>query len=263
MLYITGLTKRIFVIVVFILCRADMAHSTPPKKDIYQIRIYRLKTNEQLQQVDSFLKTAWLPAVHRAGIGKVGVFQPLANDTAGVKSVYVFIPFASMDALIRLDKKLAGDAVYTAAAKSFTAAAFDHPPYERMESVLLEAFNGQKHFVLPAKTKGTVFELRSYESPTENLHDKKVAMFENGEIKLFSKLGFHTVFYANVISGNRMPNFMYMPSFESLDEKNAHWKTFGNDPQWKEMSALPVNENKVSVSRIESILMKATDYSDF
>src|SRR4051794_11125661 len=91
-------TKRILAITVFILYRAAIAHSMPPEKDFYQIRIYRLKSNEQLQKLDSFLKLAWLPAVHRAGIGKIGVFQPLANDTAAVKSVYVFIPFPSMEA---------------------------------------------------------------------------------------------------------------------------------------------------------------------
>ncbi|MGZ5191416.1 MAG: NIPSNAP family protein [Flavisolibacter sp.] len=69
-------------------------------------------------------------------------------------------------------------------------------------------------------------------------------------------------FYAKVIFGTRMPNFVYMPSFSSVDDRNAHWKTFGNDPDWKAMQAKPEYENKVSVSRIESILMKAAEYSD-
>jgi hypothetical protein len=66
-----------------------------------------------------------------------------------------------------------------------------------------------------------------------------------------------------VISGSHMPNFMYMPSFASVEARNEHWKTFGADPEWKAMSSDPVNENKVSVSHIDSILMQAADYSDF
>jgi hypothetical protein len=88
-------------------------------------------------------------------------------------------------------------------------------------------------------------------------------MFENEEIKLFKKLEFNVVFYARVIAGGRKPNFIYMPSFESIEARNEHWKTFGADPEWKAMSSNPVNENKVSVSRIESILMKAAEYSDY
>jgi hypothetical protein len=254
---------KIVSLLVLLLALSSLSSFTaPPKKDIYQVRIYRVKSDEQVSRVDSFLRDALLPALHRTGLKKIGVFKPLANDTAVIKSVYVLIPFSSIEEFTRLEGKLQKDEVYNTSAKNFTDAASDHAPFERMESILLEAFNGQKHLVLPEKKPGNLFELRSYESPTEHLHHKKVDMFENEEISLFKKLDFRTVFYARVISGSRMPNFMYMPSFTSMDEKNAHWKTFGNDPEWKRMSSDPVNENKVSVSHIDSILMLATDYSD-
>ena len=51
--------------------------------------------------------------------------------------------------------------------------------------------------------------------------------------------------------------------FESVEKRNAQWKVFGNDPQWKDISTRPENENKVSVSHIDSILMHSTEYSDF
>ncbi len=119
--------------------------------------------------------------------------------------------------------------------------------------------------LLPSsKNTERVFELRSYESPTEDLSEKKIAMFNTGgEINIFKRLGFNPVFYARVISGNRMPNFMYMPVFDNVLHRNAQWKIFGSDPQWKEISAKPENENKVSVSHIDSILMHSTSYSDY
>ena len=238
------------------------AAAAPPAKDLYEIRIYHLKTREQVQQVNEYLKDAWLPAVHRAGISKVGIFEPVGNDTAAAKSIYILLPLRSAKQLLQLQKRLMQDEAYLSASQSFRAAPSDHPPYERLESILLEAFDGQKHWVLPQKNAAMVFELRSYESPTEKLHEKKMAMFEHEEIALFKKLDFHTVFYARVISGSHMPNFMYMPSFSSIDERNAHWKIFSADPQWKEMSNRPENENKVSVSHIESTLMHAAAYSD-
>ena len=38
------------------------------------------------------------------------------------------------------------------------------------------------------------------------------------------------MFYASVLAGARMPNLMYMTTFENQAERDAHWKTFGDDP---------------------------------
>ncbi len=240
------------------------ANAAPPKKDFYQVKIYHVKSNDQVSMVDDYLKNAYLPALHRAGIKNIGVFKPIANDTASDKLIYVFIPFSSEDAWVNISEKIEKDNAYMTAAKPFMEAPSDKAPYNRMESILMEAFPGQPHLVAPpAKNAERVFELRSYESPTENLHKKKMAMFNTGgEIPLFNRLGFNPVFYGKVISGSHMPNFMYMPIFESVDQRNAQWKKFGEDPVWKDISNRPENENKVSVSHIDSILMHDTDYSD-
>jgi hypothetical protein len=108
-----------------------------------------------------------------------------------------------------------------------------------------------------------IYELRSYESPTEHLHKTKVRMFnEGGEIALFKRLNFNAIFYARVLSGSKMPNLMYLTTFENMAEHDAHWKAFGNSPEWKALTAMPEYENKVSVSRNESILMHPAEYSD-
>jgi hypothetical protein len=56
---------------------------------------------------------------------------------------------------------------------------------------------------------------------------------------------------------------MYMPVFNNLEHHSAQWKRFGQDTVWKDISARPENQNKVSVSHIDSILMRAAEYSDF
>ncbi|MEO8414144.1 MAG: NIPSNAP family protein [Ginsengibacter sp.] len=232
--------------------------------DFYQLKIYHLKNDDQVAQVDQYLETAYLPALHRLGIKNIGVFKPIANDTATVKFIYVLIPFTSLDAWAKLDQKLDKDAAYVSAAKGFIAASFDKAPYERMESVLLDAFSAQGHLVVPpTKSAERVFELRSYESPTLHLAEKKMAMFNKDEIDIFNRLKFNPVFYGQVVSGSRMPNLMYLPIFDNVEQRNAQWKAFGGDPKWKEISTDPVNENKVSVSHIDSILMHGTSYSDY
>jgi hypothetical protein len=82
-------------------------------------------------------------------------------------------------------------------------------------------------------------------------------------VEIFKRLGFNPLFYGKVISGSRMPNLMYMPVFDNVEKRNEGWKAFGADAQWKEISTNPENENKNSVSHIDSILMHSTPYSDY
>ena len=87
-------------------------------------------------------------------------------------------------------------------------------------------------------------------------------MFNEGkEIELFNKLNFNAVFYAKVIAGNRMPNLVYMTSFNNMDDRNAHWKAFSADPTWKIISNLP--QYLKTVSKADIVLMTAKDYADF
>jgi hypothetical protein len=107
-----------------------------------------------------------------------------------------------------------------------------------------------------------VYELRSYESASEKKYWKKVEMFnEGGEIDLFSRLNFNAVFYAEVISGPAMPNLMYMTSFENMEDRNAHWKAFSNDPKWKELTSMKEYEKTVSKNVI--LFLRPKSYSSY
>src|SRR5690606_26546023 len=83
--------------------------------------------------------------------------------------------------------------------------------------LLLTAFIDSPNVQLPnlASPKSErVYELRSYEGPTEAYYRNKVDMFNEGdEIGLFKRLGFNAVFYGEVIAGSRMPNLMYLTTF--------------------------------------------------
>ena len=242
--------------------------ATSAKRDFYQIKIYHLKTEEQEKKVDAFLKEAYLPALHRVGISKVGVFKPIINpETAkpsDEKLIYVFIPFSSRDEFFKLEQKLEKDKAYWNDGKAYHDAVFSEPPYDRIESILLNAFEKSPHFSLPALTaasKERVYELRSYEGHTEKISDNKIKMFNDGdEIGLFKRLGFNAVFYAEVVSGNRMPNLMYLTTFENRAARDEHWKAFSADAYWKKLSAMP--EYQKNVSKNDTRFFYPTDYSD-
>jgi len=234
-------------------------------REFYSIRIYQLKNAEQEARVDNYLQRAFLPALHRMGIADVGVFKPVGNDTALVRRIYVLIPFKSLEQFTGLSAALAKDAQYLSDGKDYLDASYDQAPYDRIESILLQAFPDMPRHNVPAALQGPraerVYELRSYEGPTEKYFANKVHMFnEGGEIPLFQRLGFNAVFYASVLSGSHMPNLMYMTSFDNLASREQHWKTFSADPAWKQLSGSPQYQH--NVSHIDIVFLHPTEYSE-
>ena len=68
-------------------------------------------------------------------------------------------------------------------------------------------------------------------------------------------------FDGEVVAGSKMPNLMYMTSFDNMAEREAHWKTFREDAQWVSIKDLP--EYLHTVSKNDQVLLRAKSYSDF
>lgn len=236
-----------------------------PVREFYQLTVYHFQNEKQEQILDNYFKNSLLPALHRMKINNVGVFKSLANDTVPDKLIYVFIPFRSLEMATELPSKLKADVDYASAGAEYLDAAYNDPPYSRMETILLRAFPLAPQMQLPSlqsAKKERVYELRSYESATEKKFQNKVQMFNQGdEIGLFKRLNFNAIFYSEVISGSKMPNLMYMTSFENKAARDDHWKTFVNDPYWKNLSSMPEYQN--NVSHIDITFLYPADYSDF
>ena len=256
--------KKIFRLAVIFLLTSVCLQSNA-QKEIYEIQVYKLKSSDQEKATDNFLRDVYLPAMHRLGIKQVGVFKPLSNDTATIKKIIVIVQYISLDVWRRSKSNIETDPVYVNAAKSFDDADTSNLPFTRLESTILEAFPDQPKLI-PTTLKSNpdaLYELRSYESPTEELHRKKVNMFNaGGEIILFKRLDFQAVFYADVLSGSQMPNLVYMVVFSNSADREAKWKEFGSSKEWKTISVDPKYRNNVSVNHIDSILMHRTPYSD-
>ena len=253
---------KISTLFLFLFCLLTLNVSA----EFYQLKVYHIKTSQQEASVDEFLEKAYLPALHRAGITRIGVFKPVlvADIVPTEKLIYVFTPFNDYGEMAKLLKKLAKDETYLVAGKSYLEALYTNPPYDRVETILMNPFEGHPKFKLPVLSspkKTRIYELRSYESHTEALAKNKIEMFNKGdEIGLFKRLNFNAVFYGEVISGSRMPNLMYLTTFENKVDRDAHWKTFGADAYWKELSARPNYKN--NVSKNDTRLLFPTDYSD-
>ncbi|MGB4398832.1 MAG: NIPSNAP family protein [Daejeonella sp.] len=237
--------------------------SQSKKTPFYEIKVYHFENAGQEELIDNYLKNALLPAMNRKGIKNVGVFKPVNNNTSEDKRIYVLVPFKSTKQFTDMPEQLAKDAMYNENGKAYLDVAYNKAPYKRMESIFIKAFDLMPNMELPAlknELSKRVYELRSYEGPTEKMYTRKVEMFNTGgEISLFKRLGFNAVFYGSVIAGSRMPNLMYMTTFEDMAARDEHWNTFRVDEEWKKLSAMDYYKN--TVSRNETILLNPTGYS--
>lgn len=234
------------------------------KRDYYQLKIYTLETEEQEARMDQFLEQAYLPALHRAGIKKVGVFKPIEKPVDAANYMMVFIPINNLQQVEELGGKLAADKVYLEQGKNYIQSSHDPAPYARIESILLKAFESMPEYGVPefdTPRSERVYELRSYEGATEQLYERKVEMFNKGESKLFKDLGFQPIFFGEVISGAHMPNLMYLTTHASVKAQEKNWEAFRIHPEWLKMKELDRYQNTVSNST--KYYLYPTNYSDF
>lgn len=250
---------------VFIFAMAINGHSQVQNRQYYQLKTYTLLNEKQDSLMDAYLEDAYLPALKRAGIENVGVFKYRPNNFLTANKIFVLIPFVSLEQFENLDAMLAQDKSYVSAGMPYINAKYDEPPYERINSTLMKAFTGMPQ-MKPSEVQGDrkdrVYELRSYESPTEATYQNKVAMFNiGGEIELFESVGANAVFYAEVLSGDRMPNLMYMTTYQNMEKRDAVWESFFGSEKWGELSTDPKYLN--NMNKADKMLLYPTEYSDY
>jgi len=257
----------ISVIATLIICSfsAITFGAKPGKQQYYELRIYRLKDPGKSAIIDKYLKDAFIPAMHKAGIQTIGVFKPVEADTAFGKMVYVLIPYKTIEQYLGAVTALEQDPVHQQAGKDFLDAPYNDAPFTRYESVFMKAFSSMPQLRVPSFTtprQERIYELRSYGSWTEAKAQKKIHMFnEGGEVAIFEKIGANAVFYGQVLLGSLKPRLMYMTTYSDMKSHDEHWKAFGSHPDWKALSANPEYAN--TVIKANAYLLHPTDYSDY
>lgn len=230
------------------------------KQEHYELRAYRIKDAAKQTVVSAYLEKALLPALNKMGIDRVGVFKVM--DKPEDLSIYVLIPFKTMEALAELSPKLLADADYQKAASEMHALPKSDPAYTRIDSRFYKAFSGMPVIEMPAQTarkEPRMFEMRIYESHNEERAALKRDMFNTGEMQLMRDIGLAPVFYGEALIGSDVPHLNYLLSASSKEEHKKHFDTFKTHPTWIGMKDLP--KYKDTVSKITSILLVPADYS--
>jgi hypothetical protein len=224
----------------------------PAAQEFYLLRKYTLQTGPQLALTQNYFEHALIPALNRMAITPVGAFKlDIGPETP---TYYLLIPATSVEALTTLDARLVADTEFLKAAASFWGAPATAPAFVRVESSLLSAFGGWPKLVVPKSAK-RIFQLRTYESASDAGHIRKVQMFNEAEIGIFTRTGLAPVFFGDTLIGHRMPSLTYMLTFEDVPDLIKKWAAFGSDPAWKDLSHRPGNTDPEIVSNISNLYL--------
>ncbi len=231
-------------------------------REFYELRLYHLRRGPKQKLFDDFYREAAIPALNRAGVSAVGVFNVMLGPDS--PTAYVLLPYKSLDAYVTANERVRSDPDYQKAGADFLNATAAEPAFVRVESSLMVAFDTIPKLEVPAaaaEKKPRIFELRTYESHSKKANLKKIEMFNTGEIAIFRRTGLQPVFFGETLIGPKLPNLTYMLVYENMAARDKCWSAFGSDPEWKKLSSTPGYTDPEIVSNISNVLLRPAAYS--
>jgi hypothetical protein len=235
--------------------RARMARTGV--RQFYELRRYEVSTAEQRAAFEKFAGEAMIPALNRRGVKPVGVFFPEKD----LSPVYVLLPHQLIQTFAKLTEGLWKDEEFLQAGSAVVDASMSSPAYKNLEVQLMVAFEGMRRLETPVTDPGRVFQLRTYESPSEKTALKKIEMFNSAELEIFRKTGLHAVFFGQALAGTKMPNLTYMLAFKDMQEQQENWKKFNADPDWQKLKDMPEYKDILRKDGITNLFLTPSSYS--
>lgn len=233
--------KKINLIAVFLF--VTFGAFAQAKKEFYELRTYELKFGSPRSNIENYFKNALFPALNKYGVKNIGAFGEMgASDPA---KIYIFIPYSSIEEFASINAKIKTDEDFLKATQEYNALPPEKAPYARYTSSLMNAFDGIPQLVKPTADQ-KLFELRTYESYSEDAARRKRKMFNDEELKIFRDTKLNSVFFGEIIAGEHQPCLTYMLAFKNMEERDANWKVFGSNPDWKRISGAAEYANSVS-----------------
>ena len=231
-----------------------------PANSFYHLLYFYMRAGTQVDRTTQYLSGVFLPAARRAGLAPVGFFSPVVGERSPfILSLASYPSWAAMEAV---HNKFAEDKEFQKGFDGYNN--IQDPPYLRMESSLLRAFDGMPSLEVPAgdgKRPARIFEMRTYESVNEKASARKIKMFEDGEMGIFRRLGMAPVFFGRTIMGSNLPSLTYMLTFDDLAARDQLWRNFGADPEWQKLRAQPGLSDAEIVSNIGNAILRPLPFS--
>lgn len=235
-----------------------------PSNQYIEVRFIHMRNSHTFQpkRLIRFLENHHLPMTKRNDFGPVGYFNvTMGADQPMLMMILTYDSLEDMEA--KMEQKLS-DKPWMSAADEIGSMA--EPPFVRVESSLLRAFDGMPRLEIPSSPDDPklprLFDLRIYQAETFRDVREKINMFNKGEIALFRKVGINPVFFGQAIIGSKLPNLTYMVWYEDLEARQIAWEKFLASPEWKAMSSRKEWANEEIVSNISNIQMTPLPFSE-
>lgn len=218
-----------------------------PEKELYEVRTYELKFGGNQKLLLSYLKDALKPAMMRAGANHFMILEEVAKG--GPKKIYLLISYPTAAIYLQAQNPN-GDAAYVSAAATYNAD--QKVIYNRYESWLLHAFDGFSALETPPVD--AIFELRTYESFSDDALRRKIKMFNEEEVPIFRDAGLIPVFFGEMLAGPYRPALTYMIYTKDMAASGQGWQNFLKHPDWNRIKVMPEYAN--TVSNIRNVFLK-------
>jgi NIPSNAP protein len=236
--------------------------ASPVNNSYLEVQTWHFHNSQENQatRTSQFLQSGLVPALSRANAQFVGAFQNVIGQ--GGPYYVTVTQYASLAAMQDALTKLAADEAYQQAVREWS----NGPglPFVRVESSLLRSFDVMPQATIPkdvANRPARIFELRMYENQSFAARNTKVGMFNQGEAAIFERLGMKPVFFGETLIGPKLPNVMYMLTYDSLADRDRLWHAFGSDPEWKKLRAQPQLADSEIVANISNVILSPLPFS--
>ena len=90
---------------------------------------------------------------------------------------------------------------------------------------------------------------------------RKIKMFNDGEMGIFRRLGMTPVFFGQGMVGRNLPSLTYMLGFDDLASREKLWRAFGADAEWQKLRAQPGLSDAEIVSNISNQILRSLAFS--
>lgn len=254
------MSKLLATLAVFLGC-GFIALPAWAQQQLIQIRYYHFNSSAKAEKFDEMVETAALPLLEKLDVGPVGVFEVVDSPVLDRQTRVTITAYDSMEQLLKVRRTFAEDGTFLANAASYLEQEKGDPAYDRVEAMLLLAFDGMPSLRVPERSDETprVFELRTYKSENEVQQALKVKMFNEGEMDIFKKVGLKAVFYGDALVAPDLPQLTYMLVHDNKEAQDKAWRSFIDSPEWKSLNG--EEQYQVIKLKITRHMLAPTKYS--
>lgn len=232
------------------------------QNQFFEVREFKLRNSkaQQPRRLREFFEQAHLPMTKRVGVAAAGYFSVyLGEETPRMFTLMAYDSLAHMQEC--LDAKAADKAWMKAADE---IGSDPNPPFDRVSSRLLRAFDGMKRIEVPETGEDRAdrfFDLRTYQAETFTDVREKINMFNSEEIMIFRKTGVNPVFFGETIVGDKMPNLTYLVWYDDEAARAKAWQAFLSHPDWIRIRSKPGWGNDDIVADVGNTHLKPLPFS--